>query len=182
MKAFAFSLERVLRWRITSLRTEQLRLEQIRFTLEQARTANAGLAASFSAAKQSAGSGALVTGADLYALDSYTARLSREIALGSQRMLSISETIAKQMLVVSGCDRNVRLLERLRDRRQAEWQIEMNREADSEAGDFSAGQWLRTKQNAAQPAEADTGMPPDAGALPEKSPNPTSSTNRLADM
>ena len=177
MKAFAFSLERVLRWRITSLRTEQLRLEQIRFSLEQARTANAGLAQSFSEAKQSAGSGTLLTGADLYALDSYTARLSREIALGNQRMSSISETISRQMVVVSGCDRNVRLLERLRDRRQAEWQIEMNRERDAESGDFSASQWLRTRQDEAPPAEPGTETPLEVSALPENSPDQTSGTS-----
>jgi flagellar biosynthesis chaperone FliJ len=153
MKEFTFSLERVLRWRITSFRKEQLRLEQIRFSLEEARAANASLAESFSAAKESAGSDALLTGADLYALDSYTARLSREIALGNQRMSSISETIAKQMVVVSGCDRNVRLLERLRDRHRTDWQTEMNRETDAQSGDFSASQWLRNKQTAAPSGE-----------------------------
>jgi len=177
MKAFAFSLERVLRWRLTSLRTEQLRLEQIRFSLEQARTANASLSQSLSAAKQSAGSGALLTGADLYAVDSYADRLSREIALGNQRMSTISETIAKQMVVVSGADRNVRLLERLRDRRQAEWQIEMNRELDALSGDFSASQWLRTKQNAVPSGEPEAEKLLDANGLPENSANTTSTTS-----
>jgi hypothetical protein len=99
--------------------------------------------------------GALLTGADLHALDSYTARLAREIALVKLRMVSISAAIAKQMVVVSGCDRNVRLLERLRVRRQAEWQTEMNRERTRNRGSSRPSQWLRTKQDAAEPGEPD---------------------------
>ena len=155
MKAFTFSLERVLRWRVTSLKAEQQRLDQIRFSLEQARTENGNLAQSFSMAGQSTIGKALLTGADLYALNSYTSHLVREIAVVKQRMESIAEAIAKQLLVVSGCDKNVRLLERLRDRRQAEWQTEMNRELDTQSGDFSASQWLRTKRDAVRPGEPD---------------------------
>jgi len=155
MKAFTFSLERVLRWRNTTLKTEEARLEQIRLNLEEARRAKASLALSFSTAGQSTIGHALLTGADLNALNSYTARLSREIALGNRRMASLAEAIAKQMLVVSGCDRNVRLLERMRERRQAEWQTERNRELAAESGDFSAGQWLRNKRDAAPPGDPD---------------------------
>ena len=155
MKTFTFSLERVLRWRNTTLKAEEGRLEQIRFSREQTRTANASLALSFSTAGQSVSGNPLLTGSDLYALNSYAARLSREIICGNQRMASLSEAIAKQMLVVSACDRNVRLLERLRERRKAEWQTEMNRELATESGDFSAGQWLRNKRDAAASGEAE---------------------------
>jgi len=155
MKAFTFSLERVLRWRNTTLKTEEVRLEQIRLSLEQARRATASLTLSFSTAGQSTSGHALLTGADLSVLNSYTARLSREIVLGNQRMASLSEAIAKQMLVVSGCDRNLRLLERLRERRRAEWQTEMNRELAAETGDFSASQWLRNKRDAAPLGDQD---------------------------
>jgi flagellar export protein FliJ len=155
VKAFTFSLDRVLRWRITSLKTEQVRLEQIRFSLEQARTETGDLEKSFSNAGKSTSGNGLLTGADLHALDSYTARLVREIALVQLRMASISEAIAKQMLVVSDCDRNVRLLERLRVRRQAEWQTEMSRETDTQSGEFSASQWLRTKRDTGEPGEPD---------------------------
>ena len=153
MKAFTFSLDRVLRWRITSLKMEQAQLEKIRFSLEQARTESGGLEQSFSKAGQATSGCALLTGADLHALDSYTARLAREIELVRLRMVSISAAIAKQMLVVSGCDRNVRLLERLRVRRQAEWQTEMNRETDTQSGEFTSSQWLRTKRDAAESGE-----------------------------
>ena len=155
MKAFTFSLDLVLRWRMTSLKLEQARLEKIRSSLEQARTESGDLEQSFSKAGQSTIGSALLTGADLHALASYTARLVKEIAQVKLRMVSISAAIAKQMVVVSGCDRNVRLLERLRVRRQAEWQMEVNREADTQSGEFKASQWLRTKQDAAEPGEPD---------------------------
>ena len=155
MKAFTFSLDRVLRWRVTTLKLEQAQLEKIRSSLEQARTESGNLEQSFSKAGESTIGSALLTGADLHALNSYTARLVREIALAKLRIVTISAAIAKQMVVVSGCDRNVRLLERLRVRRQAEWQMEVNREADTQSGEFTASQWLRTKQDAAEPGEPD---------------------------
>src|SRR5579863_6135615 len=118
MKTFAFRLERILQRRITSLKTEEMRIEKLRFSLELASMDNEKLVHALSRAKQSTGGQALVKGADLHALDSYSIRLAKEIALGNNKMSSLSEAIAKQMLVVSNCDRNVRLLERLRVRRQ----------------------------------------------------------------
>lgn len=148
MKTFAFRLERILQWRITSLQTEEMRVEKLRFTLELASMEKEKLVQVLSKAKQSTGNQTLVKGADLHALDSYTIRLAEELALASKKMASLSEAIAKQMLVVSNCDRNVRLLERLRDRRREEWQTEMNRELDALSADFSGGRWLRGRRDA----------------------------------
>lgn len=148
MKTFAFRLERILQWRIASLKTEEMRIEKLRFSLELASMDNQKLVQALLRAKQSAGNQTLVKGADLHALDSYTIRLAKEIALANKKMSSLSEAIAKQMLVVSNCDRNVRLLERLRGRRQEEWQIEMNRELDALSADFSGGRWLRGRRDA----------------------------------
>jgi hypothetical protein len=148
MKTFAFRLERILQWRITSLQTEEMRVEKLRFTLELASMEKEKLVQALSKAKQSTGNQTLVKGADLHALDPYTIRLAEELALASKKMASLSEAIAKQMLVVSNCDRNVRLLERLRDRRREEWQTEMNRELDALSADFSGGRWLRGRRDA----------------------------------
>ncbi len=148
MKTFAFRLERILQWRITSLKTEEMRIEKLRLSQELARVENEKLEQALLRAKQSTGNQTLVKGADLNALDSYTMRLARELGLANKKMSSLSEAIAKQMLVVTNCDRNVRLLERLRDRRREEWQIEMNRELDALSADFSEGRWLRRRQDA----------------------------------
>jgi hypothetical protein len=143
MRAFAFRLERILQWRVTSLKSEEMGLEKIRFSLELAALDHERLVQASLRARQSTGNQALVKGADLDALDSYARRLAKEIALANQRMSSLSEAIARQMLVVVNCDRNVRLLERLRDRRREQWQTEMNRELDALSADFSGGRWLR---------------------------------------
>jgi hypothetical protein len=148
MKTFAFRLERILQWRITSLKTEEMRIEKIRFRLELARVENEKLVQVLLRAKQSTGNQTPVKGADLHALDSYTIRLAAEIALAEKKMSALSDAIEKQMLVVSDCDRNVRLLERLRDRRREDWQTEMNRELDALSADFSGGRWLRGRRDA----------------------------------
>ncbi len=147
MKAFSFSLERVLRWRMTTLKTEQVRLEGIRFHLEQARIEKEKLSQSLADAKQSISGQGLLTGADLRNIDSYAARLGKQVELTDRKMSSLSEAIAKQLLVVSGADRNVRLLERLRERRVAEWQAGMNKESEEESSDFSAAQSQRGKND-----------------------------------
>jgi hypothetical protein len=164
MNAFRFRLERILHWRITSLKVEEARLEHIRFNLEVARAEREKLASAFVASKQSTGQQVLLRGADLHALDSYEGRLRTEIALAIAKMASLSEAIAKQSLVVSGCDRNVRLLERLRARRRLDWQKEANRELDELASDFSAGQWLRQKRDASRTQDSDSTTGPDISA------------------
>lgn len=153
MIPFTFRLERVLRWRVTSLKLEEAKVEQLRFSMEQARTANGKLSEALSQTKQSTGVQMQLTGADLQAIDSYATRLVREIAQAGQTILALSEAIAKQMLIVSARDREVRLLERLRERRREEWQTEVNRESDEQSGDFSAGQWLRAKRDSERAVE-----------------------------
>jgi hypothetical protein len=152
MNAFTFRLERVLHWRITSLRLEEARLKQTRATLEVARTERERLSHALSQAKQQTET--FLTGADLLALDRYAASLDKQVALSDQRITALSEATAKQTLVVARCDRDARLLERLRCRRLAEWQTGINRELESQMSDFSGSKWLRARSASEATTEA----------------------------
>ena len=147
MKTFAFRLERILSWRVSSLKTQELKLEQLRCSLELANLEKEKLALALSQAQQSTETHSALLGVDLHALAAYRERLNRETLVASQNIAAIGESIAKQALVVAGCDRNVRLLERLRDRRREEWQAGMDRELDELSADFAGGQWMRIKRD-----------------------------------
>src|ERR1700722_10018144 len=129
MKSFAFRLERVLQWRTTSLKTEKAKLEPIRALLEDARIERETLAQALFQAKQAAYRNPL-DGAALQALDSYAAWGDRQLTLLGGKILGHEQSVDKQNQVVVHCDRNVRLLERLRSRRKVEWLGEHDRELD----------------------------------------------------
>jgi hypothetical protein len=153
MKAFSFRLERILSWRIASLKAEGTRLEQIRYSLELAKTEKENLALAISQATRSTSSDRIIRGTDLHLLATYAERLNREMILASQKIATLMEAVTKQLLAVSSCDRNVRLLERLRGRRREEWQADMNRELDELSAEFAGGQWQRTRRDPVRSAE-----------------------------
>jgi len=149
MKTFAFRLERVLHWRATSLKVEKAKLEPIRARLEHARAELEKLVQALYRAKQTAREHP-VSGADLQALESYSAAVEREIGLMGGNIVGHEQAVEKQKQVVAVCDRNVRLLERLRSRRKVEWQSEHDQELEALSSDYSAAQWSRERQSGEQ--------------------------------
>jgi hypothetical protein len=94
-----------------------------------------------------------MNGADLQALDAYAVWVERELALMGGKISAHEQAVEKQKLIVSNCDRNVRLLERLRGRRKLEWQGENDRDLDALSADYSAAHWLRERQDAERRTE-----------------------------
>ena len=85
--------------------------------------------------------------ADLTNLAHYGHRVDREIREWTARIAAQAEVIRNQEEVVVQAKRNVRLLEKLRDQRRADWQSEANREADRATDDFLASKNSRTRRN-----------------------------------
>lgn len=162
MKAFVFRLQRVMAWRVAALKTAEVRLEEVRFGLETAKREKKTLDDVLSTTKQSAALRPDLHGSDLHAIHLYSARLQRETRAVEQKIKLFDEAVARQILVVTECDREVRLMERLRDRRLKDWQSECDRELDEVASDFSGSQWLRLKTHS-EPASARSTV---AGELP----------------
>jgi flagellar export protein FliJ len=145
MKAFQFNLARVLQLRESEAKSEESKLEQmsaIRARMEAERDA---LIASFERAAQAVKSQQAVHPSELIALDMYKTHVEREKAQWASRIVTQSDAIEKQRARVIQARARVRLLEKLRERRKAEWQVAADREMQELAADFSAAQWRRER-------------------------------------
>ena len=148
MRKFDFRPARLLRMREATVRAEQS-------ILDAARARRAELEAELEALKDSAANAGRaakaetwVRPAELANIDSYTARINREIKEWTARVAAQNEAVRKQELVLVEARRNVRLLEILRDQRRAEWQAEADREAERFTEDFIAAQSARARREA----------------------------------
>jgi flagellar export protein FliJ len=145
MKAFHFRLQRVLEMRETEVKTEEAQLERLyaeRTRLERDRDE---LTAGLERMSIDARSQQFVHPSHLVALDQYKSSVKRELQRFAERIKSQQESIEQQKTRVIAARARVKLLEKLRERRHTEWDIERDREFDELVTDFSAAQWLRQR-------------------------------------
>ncbi len=143
MKRFRFRLESVLRWRQTLASIEEDKLRKLYGglrDLERSRSEMENLRRRLPA-ELAARSG--LTGAELTALDSYLRRLAAVEQDLRERKARIEQEIQVQRQAVVEAHRQVRLLERLRARRLAEWEAELVRETERVAADNYLARWRR---------------------------------------
>lgn len=144
MKRFRFRLESVLRWRQTLASIEEDKLRNLYGRLrdvERSRSELEGLRRRLPAEMAARTS---VTGAELTALDTYLRRLAAVEQDLCERKARIEQEIERQRQAVIEAHRQVRLLERLRARRLAEWEAELAREAERVAADNYLARWRRS--------------------------------------
>lgn len=138
MKAFRFSLDRILHWRETQFEQERavgerlvrqrLELDASAVRLTEARTTEEHALATAPEMESS----------PLLSMSGFQLRIEREkAALGAQRA-ALDRAIANQLAKTMEARRRVRLLERLRDKRKAEWTAESQAEQER----FASETWL----------------------------------------
>jgi len=144
MHRFRFRLGSVLGWRAVELELEEGRLEQL-FTELRRRDAEA-LALEVRG-RESAHLIASKTldGQQLAALSYHRHYLEREAARMAAERADCAKRIAAQQQRVVEAERKVRLLERLKERRLAEWNFEFNREMEALASETFLAKWAREK-------------------------------------
>ncbi|MFB3776018.1 MAG: hypothetical protein ACE141_00370 [Bryobacteraceae bacterium] len=141
MKAFRFRLEKVLAWRRTEFEVEQYRTRQLAQELERIELARAKLAANRTAAEQTVVGAAVIQGADLASHAAYLERLNRLAEKLQRQRKEQEQRLSEQHQRLMEARRRVRLLERLRVRRQEEWQAEFNRELEDFAAESHLARW-----------------------------------------
>ena len=147
MSGFRFTLARVLRLREDQLKIEELKLESL---LAQRRQIELEIETLDSAAQQarlSISRKPFVQSVDLLSLEHFTNRVQRECKDRAVKLAAHSQLIEQQRKALCEARSRVRLLEKLQEKRKAEWREERNREEQYQAGDFSAAQWLRTQRD-----------------------------------
>ncbi len=141
MNSFRFPLQKVLDWRRT-----QLELEEANFRKQMAAVAELDRqAAEIEAAGRR--TEALVrtwnpvAGTDLEALDRYRQYVkTRELEMQVPRQ-DARRRLAAQQQVMLEARRRLRLLEKLKDRRRAEWQAAFDKELEEMAAESFLARW-----------------------------------------
>lgn len=144
MRRFQFRLESVLGWRVVELEIEEGRLERL-FT-ERRGWDDQALALD-TRRRESA---QLITaktldGQQLAAFTCHRQYLEREAARLAAQRADCEKRIAAQQQRVVEAERKVRLLERLKERRLAEWTLDFNRETEALASETFLSKWAREK-------------------------------------
>ena len=146
MKPFCFRLEKVLAWRRTELELEQYKMRLLSAGLEEIERSRARLTAERVVAEREILRARRIDGADL---NMHAARLhdldEQERAL-LRRRREQEQFIAEAHKRLLEAQRRLRLLEKLKASRHAQWQTELNREIEAFAAEAHLVRWNRERQ------------------------------------
>jgi flagellar export protein FliJ len=141
MKKFQFPLDRVLDWRRTQVRMEQIKLERMLAELHRMEGQAAALQGERESAQRAVVQSSSSMGSELLAFNTFrSASIARSAGLDRDRSACL-ERIRAQREVMSRKERDVRLLERLREDRLQAWVREQDREIDQQAAEGHLGRW-----------------------------------------
>jgi hypothetical protein len=145
MKPFRFALERVLGWRQSQLELEETRLRQQAAALAGLDRQRAELEALGVRAEVQVRNWSDVAGRDLAALGGFRLYVkARETELEARRAES-RQKLAAQQAAAQEARRRFRLLERLKERRLAEWQREADKDLEAVAAEAYLARWNRCR-------------------------------------
>jgi flagellar biosynthesis chaperone FliJ len=144
MKAFRFRLQRVLELRESELKTEEAALEHLWYQRSRMVAERDALVASSECATAEICTQRYLHPSDLVMMDRYKETVKRELLRYAEKLKAHDVSIDKQKARVVAARGRVKLLEKLRDKSQQEWQQAADHELEELAADFSAAQWLRS--------------------------------------
>lgn len=143
MRRFQFRLESVLNWRKTQLELEEDKLERLFAEQRRIEESLASLEQDRAAAGRQVLDAPVVEATQLQALEEHRAHLARRKQLLLAERGGCAQRIQTQRGCVLKAERNLRLLENLKERRLEEWRAETDREQEALAGEAFLAQWHR---------------------------------------
>jgi len=143
MRRFRFRLESVLGWRLIQLELEETQLQGLFGELRQLESRQAALEAAKAQAERSVLSSPIVEAQQLGALEAHRRHLASEKARLRRRQADCATRIATQRDAVRKAEQNLRLLEKIKQRRFAEWAGEVDKEQETLAAEVFLAQWQR---------------------------------------
>jgi hypothetical protein len=143
MTRFHFPLQRVLDWRRTQLEIEEAKFRQATAALAALDHARAELEAGAIRTEFEVRRWEPVAGGDLAALGAYRTRVRQEDARLAAKRSECARTAAAQQTAMLEARRRLRLLERLKERRLAEWKAACDRDMEEVASESYLAQWGR---------------------------------------
>ncbi len=143
MTSFRFPLERVLAWRRTQLEIEQARYRQKVTAVAALDHARAELEASGIQAEVQVREWNRVAGADLAALGGFRRAIRVKEEQVAKRRAESAEAADAQLKLMLEAQRRCRLLERLKERREAEWDAANERDLEQLATESYLARFTR---------------------------------------
>jgi hypothetical protein len=141
MKKFSFRLERVMEWRRTQARIEEAKLEGLFAEIRGIDRRQAALQEERTKSESELLAEPTATGMELAALDAFRRfSIAEHVRLEGQRA-DCRRRISAQLQEAARKRRDVRLLERLKEKRHKTWTLELDRETEKQAGESYLARW-----------------------------------------
>lgn len=143
MKRFSFRLQNVLKWRLLQLELEEEKLQELFGELQRLLDLRGSLEAAKAEAERSVLGAQAVAAYELVALDSHR----RWVAARQQRLARQAHEcqirIDAQRERVRKAEQDLKLLEKLRERRHGQWSAEVDKAYQALAEEVYLAQWQR---------------------------------------
>lgn len=143
MRAFQFPLRQALEWRRTQMGLEENKMRLLAASLEEMALDAVKLDMVKARAEVAVSQAAVVEAGDLWALASYRQRLIGEMEALARRRAEAEKQLAAQRQKVLEAQRQCRLLEKLEQRRHAEWRRAADKEVEDLAAESFLARWSR---------------------------------------
>src|SRR5579883_1149006 len=143
MKSFRFSLQRVLEWREVQLRTEEERLSSLQQQLSGLLIRDKELQASLVRSEMELRTRPLIPAVEIAAITGFRKRVEDQRRQLRAACFKVERDIDAQRNKLLQARRDHRMLEKLREKRLAEWAYLHDRELEDVAADSFLAQWAR---------------------------------------
>ena len=145
MKAFQFPLAKALDWRRIQLELEEARYKQQIASLAGLDRQRAEVEASGVRAEIQVREWSPIAAGDLSALGNFRLYIKSQESEIARRRFEAAQKLAEQQKLMLEARRRWRLLDRLKDRRLAEWTTGRDREVEQIAAESYLARWHRRK-------------------------------------
>jgi chromosome segregation ATPase len=145
VNAFRFGLQRILDWRQRQLEAEENRFKRQTAALAEIDRARAALETAGTEAEREVRAWPRVAGRDLAALGEYRLHVAARQKALSGRRAECERELADRKRDMLEARRRCRLLERLKDRRWAEWRAEGDKEIEDLSAEAFLARWNRER-------------------------------------
>jgi len=143
MKRFSFRLQNVLKWRLLQLELAEEKLQELFGEARSLEARQVSLAEGKAAEEHSVLNAKTVPAQELAALDAHRRWTAAQQERLARQLLDCQGRIAAQREQVRKAEQNLKLLEKLRERRLAEWTFALEKEYEALGEEAFLAQWQR---------------------------------------
>jgi len=145
MKNFQFQLAQAMEWRRTRVHIEEAKLEKLYAELRDLEAGAARIIEEQAQSERTLFAGPSVMGSELAVLDDFKRWVKTECARLQEASTGCRKRIAAQLEMLVQKRRDLRLLERLHDRKLAEWKKDLAKEIDQQTEELNLGKLARRR-------------------------------------